>query len=370
MKPLSSVYYVKSNMKKSAPIFISTMLGVFLIYFFGIMMYSSLIGFENSNFPKEISIVQCADGNKLNDDIVYNLKNNDNVKNIIPVMPSKVTLKYYSIFGGSGVKAINMFQEDVEDFLVENDLELVGNIPEKNQNEIILPEDLAKQYDLDIDDMLEKDKDSDIKVEKSYKIVGIAKGKRYIPIICNPGGVSREEAKGYGIIYYLKDGENRNINKLIGNKISKDEVLLDYDSSEEELSKLLNSIKSFYMIIVLLMIAVISISLSNLNNINLINRLDEFKILNSIGYTKRYLNLKIFKENGFAALLGTIVGIVLSVIVIKIVNIIVWNPSGRHAYEFLIEPFIVSMISPMIIAVFSAVSSIKIIKNIDSDLKL
>jgi len=365
MKPLSSISYIRANKKKCFPIFASTVLGVFLVYFFGVLIFSSGDSFTKSMTNSYNSACIFSGNTLINEDILNEIENDENIKEIIPVGKYKMSIRLTALFGNMGSSEVVLFKEDVNKVLENDNLELRGRLPENNKDEIIIHEDIAKQIGVEIGDTLVKDSQKNVKLDKNYKVVGIIKGDKKLYITCNMGNISREDAKKVSLMYYLKDGNNTSINDKINSIMPTGIAMIDYNKELNQLDDVVKSMVLLYSMIVIIMIAIISMSLKNLNKINLINRMDELKILNSIGYSKGFLIIKVFKENGLTILFATIVGIFISIGVVAITNIVVWMPQGKEAILFLSKPILASIIAPILICVLSTLSSIRVINKIN-----
>ncbi|PRR80990.1 FtsX-like permease family protein [Clostridium vincentii] len=366
MKPLSSLSYIRSNKKKCLPIFISTILGVFLVYFFGIMLFSSTESFKNSMGISYNSAFVYSIDNLISNDILDKIENDENVKEIIPVADGKINIRLKALFGMMSSNELVLFNEDVNKVLENDNLELVGRLPENNKDEIIIQESIARQIGVEIGDTLVKGEEESVSLDKDYKVVGLIKGNEKIYITCNIGDISREDAKKVSLMYHLKDSNDTSLNDKIKEMLPTGTSIVDYNKVLDELNATVkSSVEFLYIGIVSLMIFIISMSLKNLNKINLINRMDELKILNSIGYSKFFLIIKVFKENGLTILFGTGAGIIISMCIVAITNTVVWMPQGKEALLFLAKPIIASIIAPILICILSTLSSIRVINKIN-----
>lgn len=365
MKPLSSISFIRANKRKCSPIFISTILGVFLVYFFGIILFSSTESFKNSMGVSYNSAFVYSVDSLISNDILNKIENDENAKDIIPVANGKINIRLDSLFGMMGSNELVLFNEDVNKVLENNNLDLVGRLPENNKDEIIIQEAIARQIGVEVGDTLVKGDKESVSLDKDYKVVGLIKGDQKIYITCNIGDISREDSKKISLMYYLKDSTDISLNNKIKEMLPKGTSIVDYNKVLDELNSIVKSVEFLYIAIVSLMIFIISMSLKNLNKINLINRMDELKILNSIGYSKSFLIIKVFKENGLTILFGTGAGILISMGIVAITNTVVWMPQGKEALLFLGKPIVASIIAPILICILSTLSSIRVIGKIN-----
>ncbi|MGL4773804.1 MAG: ABC transporter permease [Clostridium sp.] len=360
MKPLNPLIYIRENLKKVVPIFVSVVLGFFLIYFFGALLFTGFIIFDADIAAKEVVKLYPSSEIGISMEGIELLEKNENVEKVIPFSDSEVRFSYKAIMGSTVVSVIRLFPEDINEFLSKNNLTLEGKLPEKNKAEIIIPEKIAMQLKLKIGDVIEKDKNSNIKTDKIYKIVGIIKGEKQIPLTADGLVGEYNSLKSMGAMFYLKDGNNTEINE----EMKSYGRIVDYNGLQIEVGKMCQSIYMIYYAVVILMIGVISFSLNNLNLIHLENRIDELKVLNYIGYTKGYLIKKVIKENLIVIIAGSLVGLILALTVISLCNILIWEQQGKASVYFDNVPAMVSFITPVIIGGLSLMSTIKRIKKI------
>ena len=369
MKPLSSFNYIKSNVKKVLPSFISTILSVFLIFIFGLLLYGSVETFDKVGtniFKKGTIIYSNSDENPLSDKMREYIYNDDNVKDIIPMIGTNNSFNHNAAFGNVGINSNIFYSEDVETVLKNFDIKLLeGAIPGNNKDEILLPEEMVKQYNLKVGDYIDNKTNKSIRVAKTYKLVGITKGNVWIPIVCDVGNLKREEALKYGIMFFFKDTNNMKINDKIIDLKENNVVIQEYKTIKDEIDQMIKGINLLYIFLDIVIILVLIISLSNLNYIVFLNRKNEFAILETIGISKSKLKKKLFKENFLVCLIGFVVGILINMFITFILNVTIWEPKGQHLAIFRLTSFLVALIVPVTVSIFSMISSIKELKKLN-----
>ncbi|MFA9398347.1 MAG: ABC transporter permease [Clostridiaceae bacterium] len=371
MKPLASFTYIKSNKKKVLPSFVCTIASVFLIYIFGLLLYGSFDDFNklSINLLDKCTFIYSNSIDKpLSDNINDNINDDENIKDVVPMLGMNNSFNYSAVFGNSGSSSFIMYSEDVERGLKNLDIELVqGNIPENNKSEIILPEEMAKQYKLKIGDYIDNDTSKSIKVNKTYKLVGITRGDSWLPIVCDVGDITREDALKYGMILFFKNNNNKDINKKLSNLNDKNIVIQEYETTKDMMGQAIASMNFLYVSLDIVIIFVLSVSLSNLNYIVFLNRRNEFAVLKTIGTSKYKLKGKLFKENLLVCFAGFIFGIVLTMGITEILNIVVWEPNGQHIAIFRISSILVALIVPISVSLLSMASSLREFNKLDID---
>lgn len=364
MKPLSSITFIKNNIKKVLPSFICTLSSVFLIYLFGVLLYGSIGSFNKAsvNMVKNGSIIYSNNPNKLiNEKITDEIKNDSNVSDIIPLRGMNNSMNYHAVFGNAGgIQTFVLYSEDVNKALKDFNLNLIeGRIPENNAHEITLPVEFVKQFNLKLGQYINNSTNSGIHVDRDYKLVGITEGDTFVPITCDVGKIKKADAKKSGFIFFFKNHANKKLNDRIAKLKNKNVVIMDYKTTKEEMDQIASSMNFLYGALSIIILLVLCISLGNLNYIIFINRKDEFSILNAIGISKAKLRRKLFYENTITCAAGYVSGIALTILVVWLLNVAVWRPNGQSMPIIKLDSMLIALIIPCAVSLMSVLSSLK-----------
>lgn len=368
MKPLSTVTYLKSNAKKVLPGFVCMALGVFLIYFFSTILYSSIYGLSQSslNMLEKVTSLSSNTKDPISDKTLNKIESCSNVEYIIPVISDIGSFEYRSPFGSVGTESFNIFEEDIPKVLRIFDMKLVeGKLPSANSNELLIPLKVAKQNKIKIGDCIGKNPDLNVILNKKYKVCGIVDGSVNVMLTTNAGNVKREEALKLGLIFSLKNKNNKSINDELLSMKEKNVTIIDYKSAYDQMDESLKVMNSLKFILNFIVIIVLCIAIGNLNYILFLNRKDEFAILTAIGYKKTTIYKKILKENIALNLLAFIVGIVFTIIVVELLNIVVFEPRGQYVYSFHIRSMSTAFLVPFFVSISSMISPLRNLKAMD-----
>lgn len=364
MKPLSSITFIKGNIKKTLPSFICTMISVFLVFFFGLIMYGSVDDFSKAdkNMLKSVTIIYTNDSNKpISDKISEKIKNDSNVSKVIPFLGMKNSFNYHAVFGNAGgINSIIVYSNDVNTILKNLSLKLVsGRIPKNNAREMMLPIEFIKQYNLKLGQYINSNTNPDMYTKKTYKIVGITKGDSFLPIVCDVGKIKKADAEKLGMMFFFKNSDNKKLNNRIMRLKDENIGIIEYKSVKEEMDQTLSSLDFLYVSLSSIILIVVCISLGNLNYIVFINRKNEISVLNAIGFSKSKLQRKLFYENAIVYFAGYIMGIGFTLFVTYLLNVAVWQPTGKHVPIFRPSTMLVALIIPLVVSLFSIISTIK-----------
>ncbi|WP_461205485.1 ABC transporter permease [Clostridium sp. DL1XJH146] len=371
MRPLSSYIYIKSNIKKILPSFISTIISVLLIFIFGLLLYSCIDDFNKIStniMEKGTYVFSNSIEHPLSENIKDYIYNDDSIKDVVPMLGYSNSFNYNAAFGNVGTQAAVMYSEDVEKTLKYFEIQLVeGVIPRNNKDEILLPEEYVKQYGLKLGDYINNDTSKSVVVEREYKLVGITKGNRWVPIVCDVGDLKRQDALNYGMMYFFNDNSNMEINDDIIALDEENVVIQDYNTVKELMDEIASGIDFLYFSLDIVILLVLIISLSNLNYIVFLNRKNEFAILGTIGFSKAKLRWKLFKENLIVCFVGFTIGIGLTSLITYILNIVIWLPQGQYVQIFRGDSFLIALIVPVAVSILSMLSSVREMNKLDMD---
>lgn len=363
MKPLSSYTYIKNNKRKVLPSFICTIISVFLIYLFGLLLYGSVDDFKKAsvNIVKNSTFVISTGVDKtISDNIIKEIKSDNNVKDVFPTLGMNNSFSFEAAFGSVGIDGFVFYSEDVKKILKALEIELVeGTIPNNNKHELLMPIELMKQFKFKIGDYINNSTNSSIYLDRTYRIVGITKGDIFIPMTCDVGNVKREDCIKYGLVYSLKDSNNKDLNDRLVALKDKSISITEYKSINNEINEFVSGMNFLYASLDIIILLVLCISLGNLNYIVFLNRKNEFGVLATLGFSKAKLRLKLFKENSLICISGYVIGIAITTLVCKLINIAVWNPSGKNVPIFRLSSLLIALIVPIVVSIISMISSVK-----------
>lgn len=368
MKPLSTVTYFKNNVKKMLPGFICMALGVFIIYFFSIIVHSSIIEINRGslNMFEKVTSVRSNTKDPIPDKILNEIKECSNVEYIIPIISDIGSFKYKSPLGDINTCGLNVFEEDIPKLFKIFDIKLVkGKLPSANSNEVLIPLKIAKQNKINVGDYLSKDDESNVILNKKYKVCGIIDGNVDAMITTNSGQIKKEEALNHSLIFSLKDKDNKMINDELMTAGKNKVTIIDYKSVYGELNEILKVMNSVKFALNFIVVTVLCISLSNLNHILFSNRKEEIAILCAIGYKKTTIYKKLLKENVALNLLAFVFGIVFTIIVVELLNIVIFKPNGQYVYSFHISSIFNAFSIPVFVSISNMILPLRNLKSMN-----
>ncbi len=371
MKPLSPLVYLKNNFKMALPSFVCIVFSVFLVYFVPSLLYSEMYSIKicNLNIAEKLTFVDAKTKAPMSDNIIREIKKDNNVKNIIPIINEIGYIGYKSPFGANQFNAINVYNEDISKILKITNMKIIkGKNPRRNKDEIIIPLCYAKQNNIHIGDTINSDFDENAVLDNRYKVSGIIDGEINIALTSNYGNVKKQDALKHSLMFSIRNmydtKTSYNIDELGGKKIR----ISDYKTINTAINQTMGSTNELIIIFDVVISIVLLISLGNLSYIVFLNRKNEFAIMSAIGYKKQIICMKLFKENLILYLSGFIVGTSMGMLVIKLLNIAVFQPKGQYMYIINIHFVIFAFLITLLISLLSVILPIRELKHIESNI--
>lgn len=354
LKPLSNIKYIFKNIRKILLVFAAVASGVFLIYFYSIFSATSnsMISSASFDIMKKYNIVYSNNDASVKDAIAGRIPDD----RIIPVNMSLPSLKYER--GGLGstvILSLNVMNEDAQKVLNGLNAQIVsGRLPENDKNEILVHEAFALQNGLNVGDLMPEE----YIVSDEYTVCGLFRCDNVFSMVCQPDGMTREQMLDKGMIIDregMTDKEIDDITSTLSNGIE----YYTYSSFRDSYALSINSMQSLTYIITIAMIIILCIALSNLNIVAFYNRINEIKILKCIGYSSRFLSLKLLKENLMVCAVAFLTGILSTELIVILLNTFVMKPSGKYLDMISPTGIISAAILPLLVSCISMIPCIR-----------
>lgn len=127
---------------------------------------------------------------------------------------------------------------------------------------------------------------------------------------------------------------------------------------EEQYSATIESLQSLTYVVTFVMIIVLCIALGNLTSILYGNRMDELKILHSIGITKEKIVHKLWLENSLVCIGGYLTGIVVTILLVWSYNKVSLLPQGKILELISLQGLATACTMPLFILLFCVLPGI------------
>jgi len=360
MKPLNPFSYLKSNVKKTLPIFVSEAVGVLLIYIFALFAATTnkMVEIATFDVTDKYNIVYTKDGTNLPQSFLNELEDLQDVS-VIPVQMNLSGLAYYrGGMGGTTMLTFNLFENDTQAFVDSFGIELAeGAFPQNNQFEMLVPLEFALQNGLVVGDYIGNDVSDEYSFNGKYRICGLIQGDVLFAVTCQPGDNTKEQIMSKGAMYQI-DGLSIVEQGQLISTLPENAIAITRDYYQQEFSATLNSMNILTYILTAVMVVILCIALGNLNIVLLANRRDELTILHAIGFTKRKLSQKLWMENLFVCTGGYLAGVLITMLAIWLLNTLLLIPQGKVLEIIDWNGLIIAFALPAIISIFSLLPSL------------
>jgi putative ABC transport system permease protein len=358
MKPLNPLNYLKNNVKKTLPVFVSVTVGVLLIYVFSLFAATTnkMIRIATFDVTDKYNIVYTKDGTSLPQSFLDGL---NDTKSVIPVQMNLSGLAYYrGGMGGTTMLTLNLFEDNTRALFDSFNIELIeGKFPRNNQNEILVPVEFAMQNGLTVGDYIGNDVSDDCSLYGKYRICGLSQGDVLIAVTCQPDSNTKEQIMSSGVMYQIDSLSAEEQERLIST-LPENAITITRDYYEQEFSVTLNSMSLLVYSLTAVMVVILCIALGNLNIILLSNRRDELTMLHSIGFTRRRLFKKLWMESLFVCMGGYLTGVMITMLSVWLLNTFLLIPQGKVLEIIDWNGLVTAFALPSFTSVFSLLPSL------------
>lgn len=354
MKPLNPLCYIRNNIKKALPIFLSVALGVFLVYLFSIFSATTnrMIQVASLDVTKHYNIIYTKDNTELPTSFLKRLEAEK--LHVIPVQMNLSGFAYNR--GGMGATTIttfNLFEEDTTAFLENFHIKLKeGSLPRNNQNEILLPTEIVLQNYLKVGDYVGSEISYKYNITGKYRVSGLTVGDVLFAVTCQPLNKTREQIVRKGVMYNLENIREGKQRELISD-LPENVIVMNKNYYEQGLSATLKSMKLLSLFITAVLTIVLCVALGSINKVILYDRLGELTILHSIGFTKVRLMGKLWAENLLICICAYFTGLLVTTCLIAVFNHLVLVPQGKILELITAQGLSTALLIPLFVSFFS-----------------
>lgn len=351
-KPLSYFVYFKGNVKKTLSLIITIAFSILLIGNNHMFIANSLetgskviTQFEKFTFIdgyEEVVPIEFLD----------KLEDNEDIERIIPVDISIVEYRGVTIASYGTNYYAN--REDIVYLLNLLDINYeTNNIPLNDSKQIILNDNLIKNNEYEIGDIIGEEKDLELTNRfKSNYLVGFI-----------PKTMGETNTK-----YLVIPRENKldEVNKFISSNVPNNIKIVDNKQLDDTIDVVMGDVKNLFDIITIIILLSVGIGLGISSYVHYFQRRKEFGTLNSLGYSHKKILKRINKEILLTSLISLIIGLLLLSVEMYLMNQMFLLKLGLPPFKIDIEMFTRIIIIPLFTAVFSLVPTWVLLKKVDS----
>ncbi|MBN2101227.1 ABC transporter permease [Candidatus Dojkabacteria bacterium] len=265
-----------------------------------------------------------------------------------------------TLFGNEGARVIFVGEDDREKFVNEIGIELdEGRYPE-SADEIALGREMLMNKDLKVGDSIGSKIDDEESLSGEYKIVGAltySDSKKSMKL-----GIGYRENKSDDLssagLFLLnpKDGKAEELASALSRLEDKYGVIRvnTKESVDKMIDEEFSAVSKVLWAINVVVTLTITSSIALLNVIFFMQRANEFGLLASLGYSRKFIVGRTLLESLISIILGWGLGIIFSEVVYGILNSWIFTPRGIQGLTVLeSQTFLFTIPVPLAVAIFS-----------------
>jgi len=346
-KPLSTSTYLYRNLGKSVPFVVVITLAVMLVSGIVALMDSIPDSIRQIYaYSKDVLVLGPRSDPSLTPELLATVVKETPVPLDRTMLIRGAPTIVHSIVGKWPFTYIGFKQSDMEYFMRRNHVsQLNGRLPHPGKPEAVLSEPVARNLRAHIGSIVMNPKDMDSYAPDKIKVVGIAQTDRWFMF----GDIDYLKESFFppidiAVVFARNEADQHTLGKWAEKRFKGTRAsLYTYDTLEKDTDDMFSILYQILDVVIGLLVAVITFMMAMLMNIYLSQRLVEFGLLQALGYTKRRILNRVWRETLVVVVFGWIVGALCAFGVLKIVyNLLMYpkafalNPADPIAFRYTI----------------------------------
>lgn len=382
-KPLAPVIFYQRHRRRAALLIGGTSLMILaVVLFIFVLAVNADAKVPFLGYLRQVSIVRSPGHiQSLDQGVVSRVEAHRAVERIIPIAPRISMLNVYiPPFTSTEASPFGVYAEDMAYLIELYGLELIeGRLPNPGTNEMVIPETLAQNRDLEIGDMIGDPDAPAYPGAPPLPVNFIISG-----IFARSTSPNNENGWGFISLEYLEDNQSlplpETLPLVVVPKEGQKSVLDDWLEEElvgdntavlthrSELSRVQQKVQQDMQSIALLegVIAIVAaIGLAALNHIFIAQRQSEFGVLYALGYGRKQLVRRIFGETSFTIVVAWGLSAVIALIAMLILRFGLYEPRGLVFNLFNIVPWFYTLPIPLVVLAITTGSTVRTLSKLD-----
>lgn len=348
--------FLARNASKTVPLTLVLILAVLLV--FGIVSLINSIPLSIRTIYGAVRFAGFIDprGDPAEIDKLKKIAETESPVPIQPIFPVRVSsIMVRSLVGKWDFVILAMDSPQVPAYLERvGAADLQGRLPRPGQPEMIISDPIARNLGLKLGDIVLSPDNSEAYSPNPVRVVGILPTqewimvadreyyrKHHLPPVDVLVIMTRDPAKQAQFDVWAKE----RFSGLRARVTSYTEIRKQSDESFEVLYKILN-------VVIGMLVLVVTIMMGMLMNIYQGQRLQEFALLQALGYTKSTLLRRVLQESALVVVLGWLLGVLVSLGILSILKASLFDPRAFSMH--LLDARALAYTLPIPIAIFGA----------------
>jgi len=273
-----------------------------------------------------------------------------------------------SIVGNWPFVVLGLEQPDMDYYIKRmNATNIEGRKPAVGQPEVLISEKLARNLNLKIGSVLQKPEDSDNFSPQPVKVVGIAKSENWFAI----GSIEYQRENHFppidALVIFAKNARDQKTLDDWTTKTFKGENarVFTFEELETQADTMFSILYQILNVVIGTLVVVITLMMGMLMNIFLSQRVQEFGLLQALGYTKRSLIMRVFWETTVFVVGGWFLGVFVAWALLNLVKVTLMDPRSFALDTFDQWAYLYSVPVPLAIFAVSILTVFAKFKNFD-----
>lgn len=366
MRPLSTVNYFLKNKRKLLSSIIVIVMAICLVYILECFIASivqSIYPLDATRFEHASIIITTENTPEISQEILSKLDESKNIDRVICVTIKQIA---FSVPGSTTHAAVfSAAPEDIAYLMDNYQIEVVdGRLPDHGTDEIAIDDNVAKNNRLLIGSQTNIDVSHGL--DRQYTVVGILGSESHISLAGSPmptdKGVKYDE-KGY--LAFHKVGCSLQAEQEV-TALSSQGLNVWTLARYERMYAVNNQTFQILDLVVVLSIIVMALCLVCSNYAQFFSRKSEIGILSALGYTRREIIIRTFREVAITNLVGFITGLGLAVFLSRVFISAAFGSIGGTGVYLYGKAVVLSLLAPVLTTVFTLIPVNRLINKVDA----
>lgn len=360
-KPLSFTNYFTNNLRRTIGMVVALSFSIAMVLIFDSIAYgvtmSSNLG--DVGVAEKVTKIYCGDQADRYEAAIKELRSSEHTEILVKARIQDMDFQHF--FGTANVQTFFVSQSDIPLILEHMKLKLLeGRLPQE-ENEVVLTTYLAANKGKKVGDHIGKSVDATEKMPGEYTVVGILSGD------CIAGfGCFSENGNPYSEYLAVPKENQRDAMNQVIREFSEDDLFYwDYGKATESDESNKNRLNGIFDTIALAILVMMSFGIGNASYAHYFSRRYEFGLLQSIGYTKNAMLLRIAREVFGICLVSLVLGCFIGLGVNLALKVNLFDVRGYPFSLVQARGFLRMVAIPVSTAVFAIFPSAWLLSNVD-----
>ncbi len=366
MRPLSTVNYFLKNKRKLLSSMIIIVVAICMVYIMECFIASivqSIYPLDATRFEHASIIVTTENTPEMSQEILSSLDESENIDRVICITVKQIV---FSVPGSTTHAAVFAAAPDDIPYLMDSfQIGVVdGRLPESGTDEIAVDDNVAENNGLQIGSQTNIDVSHGL--DRQYTVVGILGSESHISLTGAPMPTdSRLKYDERGYIVFHTVGRSPQAEQEV-TALSSQGLNVWTLARYERLYAVNNQTFLVLDIVVVLSIIAMVLCLVCSKYAQFFSRKSEIGVLSALGYTRREIIIRTFREVAITNLVGFIAGLGLAVFLSRIFVTLAFSSIGGTGIYLYRKAAALSLLAPVLTTVFTLIPVNRLINKVDA----